>query len=517
VSWSVINLPAGVTGKFSQATTTGTGSWGPVTLTLSTPSNIPAGVYNFTYRVAREGSINNFTSKSGTLQIDKRKVLSPLLFVDDKVYDGSTSVASSSCVVTNLIGTDTVACVVGSASFISSFATTTASSSVDISGLSLTGPDVGNYILSTTSAKTFATIFPKPQTVSLVLATPTDATFGDPDFDLLSIISVSTSTSGIPPTLYAGGACTLLPGTTVLHYTRGGSLPCYVVGYVRNDNLINGATTTNFRNMEARAQWNVKLAKQKIETSFTAPSNATFGDPDFDLAGYATSSAATEVYYVLTGACQLVGSSTVHYTRGGTACNISFRSNGNLQYYNAPSLEINYQVKKLSQSISHNFATPVSATFGDRDIEINDIATSTSGLAVNYYASSACSLVGSSTIHFVRGGTTCNISIRQPGNTQYLAAKNIDIKFNIAKATQTLTFELPIATTGLTDTPVVLSATSTSGLVPIFYVSTPTICSVTDNKLSLLNVGNCGIYARQGGDTRYLPAVQIRQVLTISK
>ena len=83
-------------------------------------------------------------------------------------------------------------------------------------------------------------------------------------------------------------------------------------------------------------------------------------------------------------------------------------------------------------------------------------------------------------------------------------------------APQTITFAA-LGSKALGNSPLTLSATSTSGL-PITYMSTdPTKAEVFDNnKLNLLAVGPVSIIATQPGNSHYAPAAPVISALTIT-
>ncbi len=93
-----------------------------------------------------------------------RATLTPEVSASSKDYDANTN-ASATCSVTP-IGDDDVVCVVGSASFEDKDAGV--EKRVDVSGMTLSGEDADNYVLSTTSDTTAANIYKRELTVSAV-------------------------------------------------------------------------------------------------------------------------------------------------------------------------------------------------------------------------------------------------------------------------------------------------------------------------------------------------------------
>ena len=120
---------------------------------------------------------------------------------------------------------------------------------------------------------------------------------------------------------------------------------------------------------------------------------------------------------------------------------------------------------------------------------------------------------------------TCIIDANQAGNANYNAAPQVQQTFNVAKATQTITFTstapssavysgsngqsyTPTATGGGSGNPVTftIDASSTSG------------CTITAGVVKYgIGVGTCVIDANQAGNGNYLAAAQVQQTFTIGQ
>jgi hypothetical protein len=86
---------------------------------------------------------------------------------------------------------------------------------------------------------------------------------------------------------------------------------------------------------------------------------------------------------------------------------------------------------------------------------------------------------------------------------------------------QSITFQYPGGSM-LLDGPVTLSATSSSGLPVSFESTTPTICTVTGDQLTLVKAGECRVAAHQsGGQTadgvQWAEADEVSQLFTVLK
>src|SRR5262249_23678288 len=107
----------------------------------------------------------------------------------------------------------------------------------------------------------------------------------------------------------------------------------------------------------------------------------------------------------------------------------------------------------------------------------------------------------------------------QGGNANYLAAPSVTQSFAASQAnaaSQTITFG-PLANVIFGVPPFTISAAASSGLPVSFTSSTPKVCTVTGNTVTIVGVGRCSITASQGGNTNYLAAPPVTQSFTSSK
>lgn len=154
------------------------------------------------------------------------------------------------------------------------------------------------------------------------------------------------------------------------------------------------------------------------------------------------------------------------------------------------------------------------------DLAVNATATlaptASSGLAVFVSSTtpSVCSVSGA-TLKMLAAGT-CSLTARQNGNATYAAATPVTLTINGTRAAQTITFANPGAKL-MTDTPVALTATASSGLAVSFSSATTSICTVTGANVTLLGAGNCTIDANQSGNGAFAAAPAVSQTFAVSK
>ena len=102
-----------------------------------------------------------------------------------------------------------------------------------------------------------------------------------------------------------------------------------------------------------------------------------------------------------------------------------------------------------------------------------------------------------------------------PTDTNDYTTATGSVQLTVHSKAQTITFPAIPATT-LVAGSVTLTATASSGL-PVSYTSaTPTICTVSGSKVTLLAVGNCGIMATQPGNSEYYAATPVGRNFHIS-
>ena len=116
--------------------------------------------------------VGNYTlgaiSTSASADITPKALSVNAITAANKVYDGTTSATLSAATLSGAIAGDSVALTTPSGSFADKNAG--AAKPVAVTGLALTGADVGNYTLTGATATTTADITPKPVTVSTITA-----------------------------------------------------------------------------------------------------------------------------------------------------------------------------------------------------------------------------------------------------------------------------------------------------------------------------------------------------------
>jgi hypothetical protein len=137
-------------------------------------------------------------------------------------------------------------------------------------------------------------------------------------------------------------------------------------------------------------------------------------------------------------------------------------------------------------------------------------ASATSGLLVSFTATGDCTVDGS-TVHILSAGK-CRVTARQPGDSRFEAAPDVERLIPIAKADQTIDFpKLWYAYYSPYDLP--LDARASSGLKVVFSAEGP--CSVVGASLRMAALGDCLVTADQPGDRNFNPAPSVKRPLPI--
>jgi hypothetical protein len=106
-------------------------------------------------------------------------------------------------------------------------------------------------------------------------------------------------------------------------------------------------------------------------------------------------------------------------------------------------------------------------------------------------------------------------TIRGVGSSSGIATATVTLQ--VAKGSQTITFVPTPPPTYVPGGGFVVSANASSGLPVAFSSTTPTVCTVAEGTVFMLNVGTCTIVASQVGNADYNPALPVTVSITIAK
>ena len=233
--------------------------------------------------------------------------------------------------------------------------------------------------------------------------------------------------------------------------------------------------------------------------AFTQPANTAISSGPVALSATATSSLLAASASTTAAVCTVSGTSVTLVSVG--LCSIDADQVGDSNYNAAARVTKSFNVTIGSQTIS--FTNPPDTALSSGPVAL--AATATSSLVVSFTSTTlaVCTVSGTS-VTLVKVGT-CTINADQAGDSNYAAAPQVTESFNVTIGSQTISFTQP-ADTALTDGPVTLTATATSGLVVSFTSTTLAVCTVTGTSVTLVSLGTCTIDADQAGDSNYTAA-----------
>ena len=145
-------------------------------------------------------------------------------------------------------------------------------------------------------------------------------------------------------------------------------------------------------------------------------------------------------------------------------------------------------------------------------------ATASSGLTVTLTSLTPgiCTVSGLNIVPVAAG--SCTIVATQPGNSSYSEAQSVTQTFPITTLTaQTITAPNPGTQTWsgssytITRTP-----TATSGLTVTMLSTTPSVCTVSGQVITIVGPGNCTIRNTQAGNSTYGPAPQVEYTFAVN-
>ncbi len=251
------------------------------------------------------------------------------------------------------------------------------------------------------------------------------------------------------------------------------------------------------------------VEKRDQQISFAPLTDKTFGDAAFALSATSSSNLTVSFASTTPTVCVLSGSTVSLLTVGN--CSITASQAGDANYLAASDVVQSFNITKATQVI--NFAALADKTLGEGPFTLS--ATSDSALAVAFASTTpAVCIVSANSVNLVSTGS-CAITASQAGNGNYLAANDVMQSFSVNKRTQLISFSA-LADRHFADGGFTLTASSDAGLVVHFASSTPTVCIVSGNNITLVGVGTCSISANQAGTADYAPAQEVTRSFNVS-
>ncbi|MCD4533105.1 hypothetical protein LRP67_03295 [Nocardioides sp. cx-169] len=232
----------------------------------------------------------------------------------------------------------------------------------------------------------------------------------------------------------------------------------------------------------------VTAAAQTLD--FPAPADRVATDDPFTLAASTSSGVPVRFTSATPGVCAVDGDVLSLLTHG--TCTV--RAEAGNALWAAVSEERSFEVTAAAQTL--DFSAPADRVATDDPFTL--AASSASGAPVTFSSLTpqVCTLAGDLvTLH--RSGT-CTVRSSAAGNDVW-APVSAQRSFEVTAAAQTLDFPAP-ADRVATEEPFTLAASTSSG-VPVTFTSTsPAVCTLTGDRVSLHGAGTCTVRVEAGND-----------------
>jgi Bacterial Ig-like domain (group 3)/OmpA-like transmembrane domain/Passenger-associated-transport-repeat len=354
------------------------------------------------------------------------------------------------------------------------------------------------------AAATLSTSFViSPATQAIAFGALSNKIFGDVPFALPAATGGASSN---PVTFTASPAtvCTV-SGNTV---TIAGAGDCTIAADQAGNNNYSAALQVPQKFTVAKASQliNFVVANQDF-TSAPIPISATGGKSGNPVVFTSTTPSICTV-------SSTASVTTVSLLTIGT-CKIQATQDGNANYL-AASSDASFVLGTASQSIT--FADIPSKSFDDLPFAL--VASGgASGNPVTFTSTpvTVCTVSGN-TVTIVGTGPSCTITANQAGDgIKYTSAAPVSKNFTVASAKQVIIFNA-LASKTFGDAPFDISATGgASGNAVTFASTTPAVCTVSGNKVSIAGAGTCSIEASQTGNANYAAATTAPQSFDVAK
>lgn len=344
-----------------------------------------------------------------------------------------------------------------------------------------------------------------------------------PDAPVVTSAVAGSSSATVNFTVPVSDGGTPIIGYTVTsspqgHIASGTSSPLIVAGLSNGTAYTFQVTASNFEGSSAPSSPSnavTPAASQSI--SFTAPALQTYGTAP-TLTATATSGLAVTFAASTPAVCSVTSGGTLAFASTGT-CTVTVSQAGDAAWLPA---------SDVSQSFLVNAHVPgapsaVVATAGDRSAAVAFAAPSDTGggtisrYTVTVWPADVMPVSGSASPILVSGLTngqayTFTVTADTSAGTGPASPASASVT---PAGTQTLTFAAPGPQPF--DSSPTLTATSDSGLAPVFSSSTPAVCSITPTGvLSFVSAGSCVVSADQPGNSSYLPAARVSHSFNVA-
>lgn len=257
------------------------------------------------------------------------------------------------------------------------------------------------------------------------------------------------------------------------------------------------------------------VAKAAQTLTFGPLPSRTPGAAAFNLSATA-SSGLPVTYSLISGPANVTGNTVTLTGTEGTVI-IQATQAGNADWSAATPVQQSFSVAKSNQVIS--FGTLPNRSTASAPISL--AATATSGLPVTFVLISGPAELSGNTLTLTGDVGTVTVEARQLGNVDWNAATPVQQSFEATDTppvtlAQFISFPKPPATFFLSQSPITLYATASSGLpVELIVISGPATLS-SPSQLTFTGTGRVTVRATQPGGSGFLAAAPITHTFTVA-
>ena len=304
----------------------------------------------------------------------------------------------------------------------------------------------------------------------------------------------------------------------------------YTYQWMHNGKEVKGATQNTYTISEIKAAdagtWhcvvsnpvtvvnstNIELTVNKCAQTIDFPEipAKTYGDEDFTLPEK-TNKGQTIVYQSTNQNVATVSGNMVTIKGCGETTIVASQAGSN-DYLAAATVTRTLTVNKRAQTIT--FEELPAKTYEDLPFTLS--ATSSEGLTVSYQSiNTEVATIDGSTLTIVGAGTT-EIIACQEGDATHYAAAPVTRTLTVNRRAQTITmgaFDPRV----YGDAPIELNQYTDKNLEIVYTSDNEAVASVSGHTVTIKHPGMATITANQGGTKNYLPATEVKQVLTVQK
>jgi hypothetical protein len=357
----------------------------------------------------------------------------------------------------------------------------------------------------------------------LVTVSPSSINFGAVNLGSVTIQTVTVSNIGT-------AAATI--STPLLSLLQAGNSDEYVIVNLCPSSLAAGKTCTVAVSFVAGAYYNtaqtatlkimdnapgspqqVALSATVLEPqtiAFTAnpPASAVYNST-FTVAA-AGGGSENAVTFTSSGSCSNSGAKFTMISGTGT-CSVIANQAGNSTYAAAAQVTKTVSATLAAQAITFTTNAPSSAVYKS---SFSVVALASSGLAVTYTSSGACSNSGA-TYTMTSGTGSCTVKANQAGNSNYSAAAQVTQTVTLTLATQAITFTTNAPSSAVYESSFTVAATGGASGNAVTYSSSGS-CSNSGAKYTMTKgTGTCSVIANQAGTANaYSAAPQVTETVS---